>query len=113
MQFDEIIAKSENSKQFLEPGSAPAAQDDWGGFFDAPNVGFAVCDKSLRYLKINDALARMNGIPAAAHLGKTIYDILGDAAAKVEPALHHVFVTGQPLSNFEVMAKLPARAEPG
>ncbi len=113
MQFDEVIAKSENSKQFLEPGSAPAAQDDWVGFFDAPNVGFAVCDRSLRYLKINDALARMNGIPAAAHLGKTIYDILGDAAAKVEPAFHHVFVTGQPLSNYEVTAKLPARTEPG
>src|ERR1700733_2343754 len=45
MQFDEIIAKSENSKQFLESGSAPAAQDDWGGFFDAPNVGFVVCDE--------------------------------------------------------------------
>jgi formate hydrogenlyase transcriptional activator len=112
MQFDELSAKSENGKQFLEPASAPVKQDDWASFFDAPNVGFVVCDESLRYVKINEALARMNGVPAAAHLGKTVYDILGEAAAKVEPAFHHVFTTGQPLSNFELVAKLPARTEP-
>jgi formate hydrogenlyase transcriptional activator len=57
--------------------------------------------------------ARMNGIPVAAHLGKTVYDILGDAAAKVGTAFKHVFATGEPLSNFELVAKLPTRAEPG
>lgn len=111
MQFDEVIAKSENGKELSEP--APATQDNWASFFDAPNVGFVICDENLRYVKVNDALARMHGIPAEVHLGKTVYDILGDAAVKIELAFHHVFVTGQPLSNVELVAKLPARAEPG
>ncbi|MGH9499719.1 MAG: sigma 54-interacting transcriptional regulator [Terriglobales bacterium] len=111
MQFDEGMAKSERGKQFLEPAPAPTDEQNWYAFFDAPNVGFVICDEDLRYVRINDALARMNGLPAAAHLGKTVYDILGDAAAKVEPALHYVFRTGHPLSNFEVEAKIPARAE--
>ena len=63
MQFDEFSAKLENGKQFLEPTSVSATADNWASFLDAPNVGFVICDESLRYVKINDALARMNGIP--------------------------------------------------
>jgi formate hydrogenlyase transcriptional activator len=113
MQFDEIGVKSENSERFLEAAPAAARENSRDIFFDAPNVGFVICDEDLRYVKINDALARMNGIPAAAHLGKTVYDILGEAGAKVESAFHQVFSTGQPLSNFELVAKLPTRAEAG
>jgi DNA-binding CsgD family transcriptional regulator len=51
----------------------------------------------------------MNGVPAAAHLGKTLHAVLGSAAAKVQPSFEHVFATGQPLSNVELIAELPAR----
>jgi formate hydrogenlyase transcriptional activator len=111
MQFDDAGAKLEHGKGLSQTGLASAIQK-WGGFFDVPNVGFVICDESLRYVLLNDALARMNGIPADAHLGKTVYDILGEAASKVEPAFHQVFATGEPLSNFELVAKLPARTEP-
>jgi PAS domain-containing protein len=49
---------------------------------DAPNVGFAICDEQLRYLYINDALAKLNGVPPAAHYGRTVREILGDIAAR-------------------------------
>lgn len=55
----------------------------------------------------------MNGVPAPAHIGKTIHHILGSAAAKVAPAFQHVFSTGDPLSNFELTARLPNRSETG
>jgi len=113
MQFDDARTKAEHGKQLVELGPGPAMRANWDAFSDIPNVGFVICDESLRYVKINDALARMNGLPAAAHLGKTVYDILGDAAAKVEPAFKHVFATGEALSNFELVAKLPTRTEPG
>jgi formate hydrogenlyase transcriptional activator len=112
MQFDDVIAKPEAGRQFVERASAKVAEDNWAAFFDAPNVGFVICDEHLRYVKINDALARMNGIPAAAHLGKTVYEVLGEAAAMIEPAYHRVFATGEPLSDVELVAKLPGRAEP-
>jgi formate hydrogenlyase transcriptional activator len=112
MRLDDFGAKPDSGNQFLEPSSPQATQDNWGGFFDAPNVGFVICDEDLRYVKINDALAQMNGISAAAHLGRTIYDILGEAGAKIVPAYRQVFATGEPLSNIEFVAKLPGRAEP-
>ena len=77
--------------------------------FNSSAVGVAICDRHLRFQAVNDALASMNGIPAAAHLGKTIHAVLGKVAVKVQPAFEHVFATGQPLSNVELTAELPSR----
>jgi PAS domain S-box-containing protein len=77
--------------------------------FKSSTVGVAICDRKFRFRAINDALASMNGLPASAHLGKTLRAVLGRAAGKIQPAFEHVFATGQPLSNFEVTAELPGR----
>jgi DNA-binding CsgD family transcriptional regulator len=76
-------------------------------------VGVAICDRQLRFQAINQALASMNGIPADAHIGKKLHQILGNVAAKVEPAFQHVFVTGEPLSNFKLTGQLPTRTGTG
>ena len=81
-------------------------------FLDVPNVGFAVCDEDLRFTFINHALAKMNGLPAEAHLGKTVQDILGEAAENLLPMFEHVFSTGQPVS-FDLAEKLATRTELG
>jgi DNA-binding CsgD family transcriptional regulator len=77
--------------------------------FKSSTVGVAICDRQFRFRAINDALASMNGLPASEHLGKTLRSVLGSAAAKIQPAFELVFATGQPLSNYEVTAELPAR----
>jgi len=81
--------------------------------FKSSTVGVAICDRQLRFCAINGALASMNGVPAAFHIGKTIHAVLGSAAAKIQPAFEHVFATGQPLSNFELSAELPTRGVVG
>ena len=55
----------------------------------------------------------MNGVPVEDHIGKTVRDILGGAAAEVEPVFKKVFLTGEPVLNVELSAKLPTRDEPG
>jgi transcriptional regulator with GAF, ATPase, and Fis domain len=82
-------------------------------FMNAPNVGVGICDRQFRFRGINDALARMNGVPAKAHLGRTIYEVLGEFAAKVEPLFQHVLATGNPVLNVHVTGNLPMRSEPG
>jgi len=81
--------------------------------FSSSTVGVGICDRQLRFDAVNDALASMNGIPAEAHLGKKLHAVLGSAADKIQPAFEHVFATGQPLSNYEVSAKLPTRGAIG
>jgi len=76
-------------------------------------VGIAICDADLRYLKINDTMASFNGLPVEAHIGKTVPEIIGQAASTVEPVMKSVLSTGQSAMNVEIIAELPARREPG
>ncbi|HWT92255.1 MAG TPA: SpoIIE family protein phosphatase [Solirubrobacteraceae bacterium] len=46
--------------------------------FDAAPVGIAFWDLDLRYRRVNGALAAINGVDAADHLGRTPREVLGD-----------------------------------
>ena len=95
------------SEAFSEPEQLLAA------FFDASPVGLAILDDQLRYQAINNTLAAMNGVPAESHLGRSLRDVLGEVASKLEPALQRVLVTGEPALNIEFTGVLPARNEVG
>jgi PAS domain S-box-containing protein len=75
----------------------------------AAPVGFALFDEDLRYMRVNAALAEMNGRPAEDHIGKTPSELLGDElAANVEPRLREVLETRTPAANLEVSGAVPA-----
>jgi len=78
-----------------------------------PVLGIAICDDQLRYVSVNDALAAMNGVPAKAHIGKTVREVIGDIAGTIELLLQSVLFTGQSLLNVEIAGKLPTRSEDG
>ena len=95
------------------PGMSASEPNLLNALFRSSTVGVAICDRQLRFRAVNDALAVMNGVPAEAHLGRTIHAVLGSVAAKIQPVFEHVFATGQPLSNFELTAELPSRKAVG
>lgn len=70
--------------------------------FASTPVGLALLDRDGRYLRVNDALSRLTGVPAAAHLGRTVRDVLGDLATEIEPRIRHVLDTGETLTNVEL-----------
>jgi formate hydrogenlyase transcriptional activator len=82
-------------------------------YFSSSTLGLCILDAGYHYLAINNTLAEMNGLPAADHIGKTVRDILGDFADQVEPNLHRVLISGQPVLNLELAAVLPRRKEIG
>jgi len=82
-------------------------------YFKSSTVGLCILDSELRYLAINSALAAMNGIAAADHLGKTVREILGDAADIVELGVRRVLSTGAPVADLEFSTVLPTRTDPG
>jgi PAS domain S-box-containing protein len=77
--------------------------------FASPVVGVAVLDSRMRYRAINGALAAMNGVPAARHVGRRPRHIFGDVANKVEGAIDQVVGNGKPTS-LDVTLQLPLRA---
>jgi PAS domain S-box-containing protein len=75
-------------------------------FRGAP-IGLAFLDPELRYVAINDALARTNGLAAEAHLGRTVDEAIPACARIVEPQLRRVLETGEPVVDWEWSAEVP------
>jgi PAS domain S-box-containing protein len=76
--------------------------------YEAAPVGLAFLDRSLRYVRINNRLAAIHGVPVADHLGRSIREVLGDARADlVEPLYRRVIETKQPVVNREARGRDP------
>lgn len=71
-------------------------------------VGLCVLDRDLRFLRINEQLAEINGIPAADHIGKTVRDLMPELADTVEQGMRRILDTGEPELNIEVVSETPA-----
>jgi PAS domain S-box-containing protein len=68
-------------------------------------VGLAFLDRELRYLRVNKTQADINHLPAEAHLGRTIHEVLPPPLVEwLEPILLHVLETGEPSGQFEFTA---------
>jgi PAS domain S-box-containing protein len=78
--------------------------------FAAAPVGMALMDTSFHYVRVNEALARMNGLPADEHFGRTLRDVLGDeVASEIEPLHRQVLESGEPILDQHVHRELPGR----
>jgi PAS domain S-box-containing protein len=71
-------------------------------------VGMAFFDTELRYVRVNKALAAINGLPIEAHLGRTPYELLPNLAPLLEPVHRRVLEAAEPIVNVEVSGQTPA-----
>jgi PAS domain S-box-containing protein len=70
-------------------------------------VGLSVLDSSLRYVRINENLAAINGVPVKDTLGRTLHEVIPEVAPVVEPVYRRVLETGEPVLGFEVHGGTP------
>ncbi|GGV18657.1 hypothetical protein GCM10010275_70390 [Streptomyces litmocidini] len=69
-------------------------------------IGVAFLDTDLRYSMVNPALERINGVPAADHIGRRPRDIHPFTGIEtVESALRQVLLTGTPLIDQYVVGR--------
>jgi PAS domain S-box-containing protein len=101
-----------------DPGGAPKRLDERrpatdlfvGSYVSAP-VGLGVVDAELRYVFVNDLLAQVNGVPAEAHVGRTVEEVLPGFGEVIEPLLRGVLDSGEPLLDISFSSERPD--EPG
>jgi PAS domain S-box-containing protein len=74
-------------------------------------VGLALMDHDLRFVRINDRLAKINGKPAAEHLGHTLREVVPQIAGELESVYRRVFETGEPVLNVEIHGTTPAASD--
>ncbi|EST20007.1 magnesium or manganese-dependent protein phosphatase [Streptomyces roseochromogenus subsp. oscitans DS 12.976] len=72
-------------------------------------IGYAVLDTGLRYVSVNPALEKINGVPAAEHMGRTLREVL--PRLNSEPMLadaRRVLDTGVPVIDNTLVGRTPA-----
>jgi len=79
------------------------AQTD--AFFRDSSVGMAITDAEGRFTRVNEALARMNGLSVEEHVGRRLREVAPAVADQVEPLLEEVWRTGQPVQGRELIAR--------
>jgi PAS domain S-box-containing protein len=93
----------------VAPGAADRAFLE--GLFAQDDVGFAVFDAELRFVRVNEALAAINGVPAADHVGRRVRDVVPSLAEQLDGVLASVIETGRATGELELVGEAPA--EPG
>jgi PAS domain S-box-containing protein len=78
---------------------------------DAAPIGQGFLDTDFRYVRVNDALAEINGVPAIDHIGRTVREVLPALAADIEAALEEVLTTGETIVDLQIVGE--TRREPG
>jgi len=73
---------------------------------DRAPVGFAYFDRELRYLRINERLAEINGLSAAEHLGRTVEEVVPTMAAEIREVAERMAASGQPVLDQEFTGEM-------
>ena len=109
---EELAARAalavDNARLFREAEESLGLLD---ALFATAPVGLAFYDRNLRYLKINETLAALNGVPAEEHIGRTAGQVIPAIADKVEPLLRSVLESGEPVLGKELRGATAATPE--
>jgi two-component system CheB/CheR fusion protein len=74
-------------------------------------IGLAMFSTDLGFIRVNERLAEMNGIPADQHIGRTPRQVVAGLTDKAESLLRQVLETGKPTPCVEVEGE--TRKAPG
>jgi PAS domain S-box-containing protein len=91
------------------PGVRDTALEAFDAVAGAP-IGIAVLDRELRFLHVNRWIAEANGVPAEAHVGRTLRELLPDVhepVATIESRVQSVLETGDSCTFPVVAARRP------
>jgi PAS domain S-box-containing protein len=107
------ITEQREAKAALEESEKRARDQlaELENLYQTAPVGLCLVDRDLRWIRINERLARFHGPPVSEHIGRQMRELIPDVAAKVEPAYRRVFETGEPIVDMEVRGTTSAEPD--
>ncbi|MEG4318503.1 MULTISPECIES: PAS domain S-box protein [unclassified Microcoleus] len=73
--------------------------------YNTTPVGLCFLDTNLRYIRMNECLAAINGRTIADHIGRTVREAIPELADLVEPIYRQVLATQTPVLDMELKAE--------
>lgn len=82
-----LLPKPLDTIEQNEPSGSPGMDtlDELGHLYRTAPVGLALLDRDLRFVRINEWLATINGKPVEAHVGRTLEEIIPEIAPQIIP----------------------------
>ena len=74
-------------------------------------IGLCYVDRDMKFVRVNEQLARINGLPIAEHIGRTVCNDLSEMAGGIERLYQQVIETGEPILDLEISGS--TNAQPG
>ena len=75
--------------------------------FEKAPIAIFVVDRELRYVRVNETAAALNGLPVAAHIGRRMPELLPALAETVAPLVARILESGEPIAALEVCSDDP------
>ncbi|MFN7996080.1 MAG: PAS domain S-box protein [Bryobacteraceae bacterium] len=97
------ITQRKRYEQMLHENEELAQQElaELEHIYNTAPVGLCLLGTDLRYRRINERLAAMNGLAAGEHLGRTVADVAPESAPFLMPLLERIIESGRPLLNWQ------------
>ncbi|NUP09866.1 MAG: PAS domain S-box protein [Polyangiaceae bacterium] len=96
----------------LEKAARTAAESAFAlldTLFRTAPIGLAFLDRDLRYIRVNETLARStHGVAPEVSIGRTPWEAIPEVAPVIVPILCRVIEAGEPVTNVDVTGAFPA-----
>ncbi len=105
--YQEVDAARGRAEEMLHSRDQTLALLD--GVYRTAPVGLAFLDRELRYVRVNDALAELNGLDSAAHLGKRPSELFPECSLfrEIERELRRALESGESRMDVELSGRSP------
>jgi PAS domain S-box-containing protein len=110
-RLHEEIEERRRLEQDAHGGATRPLSRSADALYDRAPIALCVLDTDLRYLRVNQKMAEINGMPAAEHIGRSLTDVAPDLAAQALRIAGQVVRSGRPVTNVELTGE--TGAEPG
>jgi len=101
-------AATEIEALYQEAHRASALLDS---LYDSAPIGLGFWDRELRYVRVNEALAAINELPEAEHVGKTLEEVVPQLAHVLRPIAQGVLDRREAVVALEIAAGTPTAPE--
>jgi PAS domain S-box-containing protein len=103
-----IFGVIEGEQQRLRQSLANKQLEELERLYATAPIGLGFLDTELRYVRVNERLAQIDGATVQAHIGRRLADIVPEVAASLEGVYRDVIATGTAVIERELRASTPA-----
>jgi PAS domain S-box-containing protein len=90
-------------------GQVPSFAAELGALYASTAVGMGLIGRDLTFIRVNAALAAMNGIPPEDHVGRTVGDLLPELEDAARDLMESLVATRRPIGPFDLVGETPAQ----